>query len=65
MHSFNSQIWFEHIKKMANAYGEAAEKKVVVYDEKNIDLIEQKYYSRLQSLKKEIYDESDLAAKKN
>ena len=58
MPDFNSQKWFVEIRKLANLYFERSDKIFVKYSEKSINKIEEKYSSRLSSLKKEIYGDA-------
>jgi len=64
MPGFNSKNWFPAIKLLAKGMYENADKVFVQYDESIIDDIENIYAQRLNSLKKEIYEDSDLIGKR-
>jgi hypothetical protein len=61
MASYNSQHWLPFIRRLAAKFYESADKRFVAYNEDALDLIQRRYPERLNALKKEMFEEKDIA----
>jgi len=61
MPQYNSQHWLPLIRDLAATFYEVADKRFVSYEEDTIGKIEKRYPARLDALKKEMFDNQDIA----